>query len=320
MVSSHSTNDFTGNTLNIYSKGLTAKNIASFENLNFIFPTDIANGDTVLTLTDSSGTDLSSTKINVTTDGATNLKTGDTINLLTNTNAEIIDSDFTYSGSISKGVSVNYDLSVAKSSNGRSMVATVGEVKGLSSKTEIVATQPAVFLEMPELPTDGVIFNEFDLNDEDSLEDTTKDVGDTSVVENKGWEVFGDFGGGSMRYDTANGGHVDTTSQNVDMGFARNIGSVANRMTLAPLFDYQNTNYDSYLPDGTHGRGNSKYTGAGIVLRNFIRNGFYYEGSFRAGRVKTDFASDNLDTTGKFGTITYNTSATVWNGHLKLGG
>jgi hypothetical protein len=90
-------------------------------------------------------------------------------------------------------------------------------------------------------------------------------------------------------------------------------------MTIAPIIDYQNTNYDSYLSDGTHGRGNSKYTAGGFIFRNMHRNGFYYEGSFRAGKVKTDFASDNIDKTGAFWRVTYDTSATTLAGHLKIG-
>ena len=49
------------------------------------------------------------------------------------------------------------------------------------------------------------------------------------------------------------------------------------------------------------------------------KNGFYYETSFRAGKVKTDFASSNIDKTGAFGNVTYDTSATALSGHLKLG-
>ena len=105
--------------------------------------------------------------------------------------------------------------------------------------------------------------------------------------EHKGWEIFGDMGSGSMKYKTGNGSHIDTTSQNLNMGFARDVGNLANKMTIAPIIDYQNTNYDSYLFDGTHGRGNSKYIGGGFVLRNMNRSGLYYESSFRAGKNKT---------------------------------
>ena len=118
-----------------------------------------------------------------------------------------------------------------------------------------------------------------------------------------------------MKYKGSNGSYVDTKSQNIDMGFARNIGNEANKMTIAPIIDYQNTDYDSYLNDGTHGKGTSKYVGGGFILRNMNHNGFYYEGSFRAGRNKTDFASNDLSTS----TVTYDTSSTVWNGHIKLG-
>ena len=68
-----------------------------------------------------------------------------------------------------------------------------------------------------------------------------------------------------MRYKL-NNGHLDTTNQNANMGFARSVGNIAGKMTIAPVIDYQNTNGDTYLNDGTHSRTNSKYTGGGFVI------------------------------------------------------
>jgi hypothetical protein len=47
------------------------------------------------------------------------------------------------------------------------------------------------------------------------------------------------------------------------------------------------------------------------------RNGFYLEGSFRIGKIKTDVASDNL--AGNWGKVSYDTSATAMAGYLKFG-
>lgn len=52
---------------------------------------------------------------------------------------------------------------------------------------------------------------------------------------------------------------------------------------------------------------------AGSLIARLIKK------SFRAGKAKTDFASSNLDSTGAFGTVTYNTSVAILAGHLKLG-
>ena len=108
-------------------------------------------------------------------------------------------------------------------------------------------------------------------------------------------------------------------SQSINLGFARSLESSAGKFTIAPIIDYAKGNYDSYLETGVHGNGSTKYIAGGLIVRNMWNNGFYYDGSFRAGKVKNDFASDNIDPTGVFGRVTYDTSATTLAGHLKLG-
>ena len=196
---------------------------------------------------------------------------------------------------------MTYDLDIGLSEDSKALVATVknGHIP------EILPIFPTPILPPPDIPEPSIDF------EQDGLDSFFEDI-------ETDWTIFAHAGFGPMRY-RVNHGHIDTTNQNVDLGFARNIGNTAGRMTIAPIIDYQNTNYDTYLNDSTHARGNSKYTGGGFVLRNLNRSGFYYEGSFRIGRNKTDFASEDLDTTGNFGTVTYNTAQTVWNAHLKLG-
>ena len=74
-------------TLNLQTKGLEMKNITNFENLNFYLQEDTINGDTILTLTDDKGTDISGSNVNVGMAGSTSiLQVGDKVNLLTNSN------------------------------------------------------------------------------------------------------------------------------------------------------------------------------------------------------------------------------------------
>ena len=207
---------------------------------------------------------------------------------------------------------------VEVSDDKKSMLAQIGSEGTFNQQMEIIKPTPAVVniptFDLPEYLDET--FPEFDLNDTEE----SKNLSDVTQIENKGWEIFANMGGGSMRYKTGNGSYVDTNNQNIDLGFARSINhTMANKMTVAPVIDFQNTDYDSYLADGTHGRGNSKYKGLGVVLRNMNRSGLYWEGSFKAGTVDTDFASDDLDKSGEYGTITYETSARILNGHLKLG-
>ena len=288
-----------GNTLNIYTKGLAAKNIANFDAINFYLPSNIVNGDTILTLSETS-TNISGVQVNAGVVGNANLNVGDTVTLLTNAGT-ITDTGTTY-GKLTEGVSLTYDLAVSKSGD-NSIIVTINSVT--PDIPEILPIIPPPVIPISPIPEPNFDFDSEGLN---GFFDT----------DNKGWEIFASAGGGPMRYKV-NNGHIDTTNQNVDLGAARKVSNMANVMTIAPVIDYQNTNYDSYLNDGTRARGNSKYTAGGFVFRSMNRNGFYYEGSFRAGQAKTDFASEDLDTTGQFGTVTYDTSQTILNGHLKLG-
>lgn len=83
---------FTGNTLNIATKGLSAKNIANFEFINFYLPNNIAAGNTILNLSDTYKTDLSKSKIGVAMQSGANesLKVGDKVILIKNNNCGII--------------------------------------------------------------------------------------------------------------------------------------------------------------------------------------------------------------------------------------
>ena len=109
------------------------------------------------------------------------------------------------------------------------------------------------------------------------------------------------------------------TTQSINLGFARSLESSAGKFTIAPIIDYASGKYDSYLETGIHGSGKTRYIAGGLIARRMLNNGFYYETSVRVGKVKTDFESDNLDKTGVFGRVTYDTSATTLAGHLKIG-
>ena len=112
----------TGNTLNLQTKGLEMKNIANFENLNFYLQEDTINGDTILTLTDDKGTDISGSNVNVGMAGSTStLQVGDKVNLLTNSNG--ITADGVTYGRLQQGVSIEYEFTTDLSGN--SIVATV---------------------------------------------------------------------------------------------------------------------------------------------------------------------------------------------------
>ena len=300
-----------GNTLNIYTKDLIARNISDFQNINFYLPESTVNGDTILTLS-SEYTDISGAAVKAGVVGNANLTEGDVITLMQNNGT--ITTDGTAYGTLTEGVSLNYDLAVSKSDDNK-IIATVGK-GSLNAGTEVLA--------LSEVAGIGAVNNTMDTKtlptDDDDNEDVSGSAGDASnvqIVEPKGWEIFANMGGGSLRTKGSDGSHVDMTTQSINLGFARSLEASKGRFTIAPIIDYAHGNYDSYLETGVHGNGSTRYIAGGLIARRILQNGFYYETSVRLGKVKTDFSSDHLGTSGQ--NVTYDASATTISGHLKLG-
>ena len=116
-----------GNTLNVNKvKGITLSHLANFENYNFDLPANTVNGDTILTVTDSHGTDVSNTKINVGVSGtAPALHNGDSINLIYNSNG--VNTTGVQYGKLQQGVSLSYDITAKAGDDKKSVVAVVGK-------------------------------------------------------------------------------------------------------------------------------------------------------------------------------------------------
>ncbi|MBR2216143.1 MAG: hypothetical protein IJ849_10370 [Selenomonadaceae bacterium] len=339
------------NTLNIYSSAVTAKNISGFDNINFYLPSTVANGDTVLTLSNtdtgnSNGgqTDLSGTAIGVSVPGDATLSTGDSITLITNANG-LITSDATTYGLISQGISTDWGMEIGPSGSS-SITATVTQHStGLKPQTAAVAqsSTPAVFLMdkvvdlgaqwLPPEVMDGDMATVTDTSGETPIAtETTAEVQEATEEAKESmtaqaelvseFHMFGNMGVGSTRTDTGNG-HVDSKSWGMDLGWARELDYAnGSKLFFAPIIDYGKSSYDSYIDaPGIHGHGNTSYLAGGFIARKALDNGFYIEGSFRMGRTQMDFTSgDFKDANGNLlPPVYYDVSAPCWAGHLHVG-
>ena len=117
----------TGNTLNLNKvKGITLSQVSNFEIYNFDLPKDVVNGDTILTVTDPNGTDVSNTKINVGVSGeAPALHTGDAIKLIYNTNG--VTTTGAQYGKLQQGASLAYDITAKAGDDAKSVIAVIKE-------------------------------------------------------------------------------------------------------------------------------------------------------------------------------------------------
>lgn len=328
-----------GNALNIIGiKDLEVKNVSGFETLNITMPENIANGDSILTLTDTNGTNLSETAVSVSAKGTANLNTGDTITLMKNTSGITV-SNITSSGYLTKGVSLDYGLSIEADDNaavvsplvlgGSGTTATVitptisavigNPASTLKPQTEIFSQSNLVGPAFLNLGTERLLSWLPPEDDFYDAEDDKKDLGEDEQIERPDFTIFANASASSLRIKTGGGSYLDNRAGGFDVGAARTIENGSGRLNIAPIFDYGHDTYDAYLANGFHGYGSSKYYAGGLIARQTNDNGFYYEGSFRVGRVETDFASDDFDSGAQTVRSSYSMSAPCWAGHLNVG-
>ena len=295
-------NKRTDNTLNIHTKGLKAMDVRNFENLNFYLPEATASGDTILTLTNAKGTDISGSNVNVGMAGSSStLRAGDKVNLLTNSNGITAD-NVTY-GRLQQGVSIEYEFTTDLSGN--SIVATVDKA-------------PAKTTEQSKSPVETQIASAAFVN---SGADTVAGSGIANAVQTAGSssaEMFGASGGGNMRYKS--GSYSDMQGYNLALGFAKAIQNNAGKLTYGPLLEYGWGNYTSQLDSGIRADGNTKYYGIGMIVRQDNNSGLYYEGSLRYGRMDADYASgDLIGADGEKVYASYDSSSSYYGAHIGIG-
>lgn len=130
------------------------------------------------------------------------------------------------------------------------------------------------------------------------------------------WRAFMYTGGGRAEYDTGSSVTNHTWSGIVGIGRhdTRKDGGALN---YGLFYEYGRGNYTTDDSAG-RGDGNAHYMGGGLLARNETANGFYYEGSFRAGRMTNDARNILHDpATGR--AYGYNENSDYWGFHLGVG-
>ena len=298
------------NTLNLKMKGLYAFKVDGFQNLNFYIPNTIipntaqAN-ETMLTVNEPMN--LSNATIKAIVQDGSTLKTGDTITLIKAHSIDGFDTNRT-GGTLTDPGYLNYGLEITATD--KEVKATIGSVSGLSADSKSLA----------ETRAGGIAI----LNDGATL------MAGTSLVNAKaaanaanlsaqggegapapaGFTPFAAVGANNMRYET--GSYVDSKGWGINVGMARELTYKKSVLTIAPLIEYGRSNYDSYLDSGTHGSGKQQFLGVGAIVRQDFTKGTYVEGSLRAGRMKGDYNSGDMN-------ASYDTASNYFGLHLGVG-
>lgn len=325
-----------GNTLNVRGTGLTANNIAAFNTVNFYTSPGKINGTTLLTLNGGQQTDLSGTQINTTIHKDSELAVGDVVHLLTN-EATIKTDATTEITNPTQAAVIEYTGATKLSADGKSLDFTA-ESRTLTEQSKSLtetraatttllnsgadflastgitnAVSAAVREAFGSAPDASAGTQSGGASSNDGSTETDNDsVGEVKAVRGGGFAPFAAVGGSGMR--AKSGSYVDTRGWDINVGFARALKNKSGTMVFGPIVEYGWGNYTSHLDDGTRGSGDAKFFGAGLFLRQDNTSGLWYEGSLRAGHMKSDYEGIlNLQN------VTYDTSSNYFAAHLGIG-
>lgn len=321
-----------GNTLNVNKvKGITLSHLANFENYNFDLPENAVNGDTILTVTDPHGTDVSNTKINVGVSGAAPvLHNGDSINLIYNSNG--VNTTGAQYGKLQQGVSLSYDITAKAGDDKKSVVAVVKAASEETPTPEKPSTGDTTKPVTPVAPSTGDTTTPSTGNVSVKVLPQTKSLVETRTA------VSGFINNGQDSITKAFATHTSGTSQiiaginhdrmKVETGSYANIkGSHAvlglatqsGRTYWGPFLEMGWARYDSHLDSGLRAEGNAKYYGVGLYGKTTLDNGVYVESSVRAGRMNYTYESNELVTASSNVHASYDAHNSYYGAHLGLG-
>lgn len=266
-----------GNTLNFAAEGITVKNLANFQNINFYIDKETGTDAALLTVTNVSY--ISEASVHTFAENTEEIAAGGAITLLsapkgiqaesTEINGTIIDSNY-----LSRHTSIEND--------GNNLILNVSDDDELflNPDTKLFAETRAAGLALIGNGSDAAAVQGFEAAKAAYGEETG------------GFAPYASIGGFNLRHET--GSYVDTNGMAANLGFARQYERDGYVDTLMPFFEYGRSDYTSHLGDGARGDGDQHYTGGGILYRRDRDDGLHYEAMIRAGRLSGDFKG-NID-------------------------
>ena len=267
-----------GNTLNISVIGVKAERVSDFSNFNFYVPKGAVNGDTMLK---AATADITGATIKAGVAEGSGLRKNDKINLLT---ADTLNgAPASMAADLIGAGLVEIDGTVKVDGNSVVLIMNEGLNKELTEDAKSLVETRAGGMALLNTGADMVIGRGFQSAQ-------TAAEAESAGSASGGFTPYAAIGGANMRYET--GSYVDSKGWGANIGFSRIINYQNSRLTLAPFVEYGKASYDSYLNNGTHGSGDSSFTGVGFMAKNEQKDGLYYEGSVRLGRAKGDYQGD----------------------------
>lgn len=305
--------------------------MGNFANYRFILPEKTPAGTTVLTLTDAGGTDISHSSVGVAVAGGKPLlRTGDSVTLLANEHGLKAEGMTQQRLSGQQGVFVTYDFDLKTTDT--SLLATVTDsVQPRGREGGPSGDAGARLAPQAKAPLEGVLAGVAlgnigaDLvagKGMDQARAATATGGDAPA-----WGIapFAAVTGTRSRYQT--GSHVDLSGVAFMTGFAKRVETSMMDILAGVFFEAgfarMNTRNSFSGEPSVDGDGRSSYYGGGLLarldLKEDLLKGLYLEGSFRYGRLSSQWQSDDLHDAVSGRKAEYDLSTPYYGLHAGLG-
>ncbi|GHU42472.1 hypothetical protein AGMMS50289_07250 [Betaproteobacteria bacterium] len=332
--------------LNAYQGAAITGNLTAIgSQLNFYLPTIATNGYSLLNVGGTAN--ITGSTVNVGILGSSSpLTAGDTVTLINANSLTGNPANTIAHGTGMQGVSLLYDFDLT--TNGKQLLATVaGDTPPIDPNPPVAPNPPVTPPVDPNPPTDpnppvtpptnpginlnpqtkalaeGFLSGTAFLN---QAQDFAAERGIHSAlqtVQSSDKHGFAAIGYSTLRHNT--GSHVDVDGYTLLAGLAATTPTQTGNLTTAAFIEHGEGNYDSYNSfsnaASVHGKGDTQYTGAGILARFAFDETqaapLYLDASIRSGKVKTDFSGNLYDGFGR--AAAYNAKSTYVSAHVGVG-
>lgn len=292
----------------------------SGKTLSFYVPSDMGAGGTLLSVSGAGATNIGNSTVRVGIAGSSSLLgRGDAVTLIDAAGGALQGdpANTSSTGEGMQGVTLRYQFDIAKSGN--RLTATVARTPQTDSGAKALSEGWLSGMALANMGSDLAAGAALD-NARQATAGMARGNGGSSY----GLAAFGALSGGASRYNT--GSHVDVSGVSALVGMARRFDAAPGSFLTGAFFEY------GYGHSSTHngfddrsavdGNGQSSYYGGGLLARFDVTTsplaGLYAEGSFRLGRLSTDWHSDDLrDALGR--RADYDSSVPYYGAHAGLG-
>ena len=259
---------------------ITARNIGGFDDINIFMPPTIKDGDSMITLTDpTANTDLSNMRGKITAYISGNTDVGDTstIHLIDKQGSGrlLLPDPSHLQTRVQQGATIEYETYGMVDANGRALDLRFSGKRRVKEDTKSFAETRAASLASLKSGSE-LITNYLDK----LIPDGHLELFPFAIS-----EAY------SLRHET--GSHVNSKGYGVVAGLASLTPNSAGEILSGVFVEYGRAKYDSYLDNGLHADGISEYIGGGLMLKQVFSSDTYIDASFRAGKISSDYNSND---------------------------